>query len=80
MPRLVKRARQEPYAISVGGETQYICGCGLSGNLPYCDGTHEATADEDPTKLYRYRHDGEREETPDVFPDMRSDTPEAVAP
>ena len=77
MSRLVKRSRQEPYAINVGGETRYICGCGLSRNLPYCDGTHATTADEDPRKLYWYRDDGERQETPDVFEGMRSDELEA---
>ena len=73
MPRLVKRFRQEPFVITVGGETQYICGCGLSGNLPYCDGTHELTADEDAAKLYWYDADVERREAPDRFPGMRAD-------
>jgi CDGSH-type Zn-finger protein len=73
MPRLVKRYRQEPYEITVGGETQYICACGLSGNLPYCDGTHANTADEDAEKLYWYDEDIARHETPDSFPAMRSD-------
>lgn len=73
MPRLVKRFRQEPFAITVGGETQSICGCGLSGNLPYCDGTHETTAGEEFAKLYWYDEDAERHETPDDFPGIRSD-------
>jgi CDGSH-type Zn-finger protein len=73
MPRIVKRYRQEPFEITIGGETQYICACGLSGNLPYCDGTHEHTADEDPEKLYWYDEDVERHETPDAFPGMRSE-------
>lgn len=73
MPRLVKRFRQEPYAVTVGGETQYICGCGLSATLPFCDGTHEITRDEDPAKLYWYDEDAERRETADKFPEIRSD-------
>jgi CDGSH-type Zn-finger protein len=73
MPRLVKRYRQEPFEITVGGETQYICGCGLSGNLPYCDGTHANTADEDSEELYWYDEDLKRHETPDSFSTMRSD-------
>jgi CDGSH-type Zn-finger protein len=73
MPRLVKRFRQEPYAVTVGGETQYICGCGLSANLPYCDGTHENTKDEAPAKLVWYDEDVERHETADKFPGIRSD-------
>lgn len=37
-----------------------ICMCGLSPEYPFCDGTHEVTADEDPDTRYRYeREDGE---------------------
>jgi CDGSH-type Zn-finger protein len=73
MPRLVKRFRQEPFAVPAGTETQYICGCGLSSNLPFCDGTHETTKDEDPKKLYWYDEDGERHETADAFRGIRSE-------
>jgi len=41
MARLVKRFRSKPYAVTFGGETQYICGCGLSSKLPFCDSTHK---------------------------------------
>ena len=73
MPRLVKRYRQEPFEVVVGGETQYICGCGLSANLPFCDGTHSITTDEDPAKLYWYDEDGERHEARDEFSGIRSE-------
>ena len=65
MPRLVKHLRQEPYAVTIGGETQYICACGLSANLPYCDGSHANTTDEDPHKLYWYDAELERHEVPE---------------
>jgi CDGSH-type Zn-finger protein len=73
MPRIVKRLRQEPFAITIGSETQYICACGLSDNLPYCDGSHANTADEDPGKLYWYDQDVQPHETPDQFPGIRAD-------
>jgi CDGSH-type Zn-finger protein len=73
MPRIVKRFRQEPYEVKVGAESQWICGCGLSANLPFCDGTHEITKDEDPKKLYWYDEDDERHETADTFRGIRSD-------
>ena len=54
MARLVKRARSEPYEVTVGGETQSICGCGLSGTFPICDGTHKITKTEEPEGLVWY--------------------------
>jgi CDGSH-type Zn-finger protein len=62
MARLVKRTRTEPFEVTIGAETQYICACGLSANLPYCDGSHDLVADEDEGKLYWYDEDLERHE------------------
>jgi len=73
MARLVKRFRDKPYAVTVGGESQSICGCGLSGTLPFCDGTHEITQGEEPQKLYWYDEEGERHVAPDSYPGIRDD-------
>jgi CDGSH-type Zn-finger protein len=65
MARLVKRFRDKPYELAVGGETLYICGCGLSANLPFCDGTHKSARGEEADRLYWYDEEGKRH--PDAF-------------
>ena len=74
MARLVKRLRNSPYEVTVGGETQYICGCGLSATLPFCDGTHKITQGEEPKKLYWYDEGGQRHVAADSYPSIRDDT------
>ena len=73
MARLVKRFRNQPYAVTVGGETSSICGCGLSATLPFCDGTHKITLSEEPDKLYWYDDTGLGHATVDNYLRIRSD-------
>ena len=60
LARLTRREETGPRAIKVGGETKWICMCGLTKNEPYCDNSHELCVDEDPDKLYEYTETGER--------------------
>lgn len=57
MPRIVEIKDQSPLLIkpedTVNGIVA-VCRCGLSANWPFCNGTHKATAGEDPDKLYHY--------------------------
>ena len=62
MARLVKHTEQMPYLIKEGKFPMAICGCGLSANKPYCDGSHRKTRDEEAEKLYKYDESGNRAE------------------
>lgn len=79
MARLVKRFRNKPYAVTIGGETQYICGCGLSATQPFCDGTHKVTESEGEARLYWYDEDRVRHDAADSYPGIRSDKQTAEA-
>lgn len=74
MARLVKRTATAPYKVDVSKEPQFICACGLSKNLPFCDGTHKTTArTEDAAKLYWYDGERKRQDCVDQYPGIASD-------
>ena len=62
MARLVRKEDSGPLEVKVGGESKWICMCGLSGNQPFCDGSHKKTAGEESGRIYFYNKDGTRRE------------------
>jgi CDGSH-type Zn-finger protein len=57
MARMVRHEENGPYEVPEGSELPvWICGCGLSKNKPFCDGSHKKTRDEG-AQLYIYEGD-----------------------
>ncbi len=57
MARMVRHEENGPYEVPEGSELPvWICGCGLSKNKPFCDGSHKKTRDE-AGQLYIYDDD-----------------------
>ncbi|WP_393971351.1 CDGSH iron-sulfur domain-containing protein [Oxyplasma meridianum] len=54
MARIVLHEKNRPYVVKVGDQELHLCACGLSGNKPYCDGTHKRTLDEEENTIYMY--------------------------
>ena len=61
MARLVRHTQTGPYKIEPQqfpkDKPLFICGCGLSQNLPFCDGSHKPCRAEEPGTVYVYDAD-----------------------
>ncbi|MBZ0171872.1 MAG: CDGSH iron-sulfur domain-containing protein, partial [Phycisphaerales bacterium] len=57
MPRLIPHDATGPVRIDPQDRPVFICACGLSQNLPHCDGRHNLCAAEQEGKVYVYAED-----------------------
>lgn len=64
MPRIVRTDRDGPIRIDPQDKPVFICGCGITQNFPFCDGSHKACKGEEPGKLYEYDGTERREVDP----------------
>ncbi len=60
MARIIRSDRDGPHRIDPQDKPVFICGCGLTENWPYCDGSHKPCATEEEGTVYRYEEDGSR--------------------
>ncbi|MFP4145926.1 MAG: CDGSH iron-sulfur domain-containing protein [Phycisphaeraceae bacterium] len=54
MARMVRHEATGPQEIPPQHKSAWICMCGLSKDLPYCDGSHKLARQEEAGKLYVY--------------------------
>ncbi len=54
MARVIIHEEKSPIEVKVGGQSVWICRCGLTTNPPYCSGMHKRIQKEEDKKLYLY--------------------------
>ncbi len=54
MPRLIRHDATGPIRIDPQDKPVFVCACGLSQNMPICDGAHKSCKDEAPGTVYVY--------------------------
>ena len=57
MARLIRHEATGPIEVEPQEKSVWICACGLSQNLPHCDGSHKTARQEEPGKCYLYDQD-----------------------
>lgn len=54
MARIIRHTHIGPYKLEPQPKPVWICMCGLSQNLPFCDSSHKKCAGEAPGLLHQY--------------------------
>jgi CDGSH-type Zn-finger protein len=54
MPRMIRHDLNQPIKIEPQDKPIWVCACGLSKNLPHCDGSHKVCTAENDSTLYVY--------------------------
>ncbi len=54
MGRMVYHDATGPIEVKPQEQSVWICACGLSQNMPHCDGSHKIARQEEANKLYTY--------------------------
>ncbi|MBI5397971.1 CDGSH iron-sulfur domain-containing protein [Candidatus Woesearchaeota archaeon] len=59
--------KKKPKEVKVGQDSKWMCMCGLSKNLPFCDGSHKQCSGEEDGKLYKYENGKRMEVKKPIF-------------
>ncbi len=57
MARMIRHDATGPQEVKPQDKSAWICMCGLSQNLPHCDGSHKLAKQEEPGKCCVYDKD-----------------------